>query len=87
MLGQVYGFEAETSQHRIATQVLKFLDALESQRRNSVRSRNIRLAAIRSFLRYAALQDPTALASITRSLAIPTKRFDKIPVSYLFVKK
>jgi len=66
-----------------APQVLKFLDSLESQRHNSVRSRNIRLAAIRSFLRYAALQDPTSLASITRTLAIPVKRFDRGPVSYL----
>lgn len=66
-----------------APQVLAFLDALESQRHSSVRSRNARLAAIRSFLRYAALQDPAALASITRTLAIPVKRFDRVPVSYL----
>jgi integrase/recombinase XerD len=66
-----------------APQVLKFLDSLESQRHNSVRSRNIRLAAIRSFLHYAALQDPTSLASISRTLAIPVKRFDRGPVSYL----
>jgi len=66
-----------------APQVLAFLDALESQRHSSVRSRNARLAAIRSFLRYAALQDPTALASITRALAIPVKRFDRGLVSYL----
>src|SRR5260370_11742008 len=66
-----------------APQVLAFLDALESQRHISVRSRNARLAAIRSFLRYAALQDPTALASISRTLAIPVKRFDRVPVSYL----
>ena len=66
-----------------APQVLAFLDWLESQRHISVRSRNARLAAIRSFLRYAALQDPTALASITRTLAIPVKRFDRVLVSYL----
>jgi integrase/recombinase XerD len=66
-----------------APQILAFLDTLESQRHNSVRSRNLRLAALRSFLRYAALQDPTVLASITRALAIPVKRFDRGPVSYL----
>jgi site-specific recombinase XerD len=66
-----------------APQVLAFLDSLENQRRNSVRSRNARLAAIRSFVRYAASHDPTALASISRTLAIPVKRFDKVPVSYL----
>jgi|SRR6516162_345555 len=43
-----------------AAQILAFLDTLESQRHNCVRSRNLRLAVLRSFLRYAALQDPTA---------------------------
>jgi integrase/recombinase XerD len=66
-----------------APQILAFLDTLESQRDNSVRSRNLRLAALRSFLRYAALQDPAALASITHVLAIPVKRFDRGVVSYL----
>jgi integrase/recombinase XerD len=66
-----------------AAQILAFLDTLESQRHNCVRSRNLRLAALRSFLRYAALQDPTASASITRALAIPVKRFDRGVVSYL----
>ena len=55
--------------------ILTFLDYLETERRNSVRTRNLRLAAIRSFLRYAALQDPTVLDSIQRVLAIPLKRW------------
>lgn len=66
-----------------APQILAFLDDLENQRHNSVRSRNLRLAALRSFLRNAAFQDPTALASIIRALAIPVKRFDRGPVSYV----
>ena len=66
-----------------APQILAFLDSLEKQRHCSVRSRNARLAALRSFLQYAALQEPTALASISHSLAIPVKRFDRVPVSYL----
>jgi site-specific recombinase XerD len=66
-----------------APQILAFLDTLETQRHNSVRSRNLRLAALRSFLRYAALQDPTTAASISRALAIPVKRFDRGVVSYL----
>jgi site-specific recombinase XerD len=66
-----------------APQILAFLDSLEKQRRCSVRSRNARLAALRSFLQYAALQEPAALASISHSLAIPVKRFDRMPVSYL----
>jgi len=66
-----------------APQVLAFLDAIEKQRHCSIRSRNARLAALRSFLQYAALQEPTALASISHTLAIPVKRFDRVPVSYL----
>jgi site-specific recombinase XerD len=66
-----------------APQVLAFLDALEQQRHSSIRSRNARLAAIRSFLRYAALQDPAALGAISRTLAIPVKRFDRVLVPYL----
>jgi integrase/recombinase XerD len=66
-----------------APQVLAFLDAIEKQRHCSVRSRNARLAALRSFLHYAALQEPAALASISHALAIPVKRFDRVPVSYL----
>jgi site-specific recombinase XerD len=66
-----------------ATLVLSFLDNLESQRHNCIRSRNNRLAAIRSFLRYAALQEPQALPTIQQVLAIPLKRFDRPMVRYL----
>lgn len=66
-----------------APQVLAFLDALEQERLCSVRSRNARLAALRSFLQYAALQEPAALSTISHALAIPIKRFDRVPVSYL----
>src|SRR5689334_5722790 len=41
-----------------ATSVLKFLDHIETERHNQVQSRNVRLAAIRSFCRMVALRDP-----------------------------
>lgn len=63
--------------------ILDFLDHLETARQNSARTRNARLAALRSFLHYAALRDPTALAVIQRVLAIPTKRFDRPLLGYL----
>jgi integrase/recombinase XerD len=63
--------------------ILGFLDHLESERRNCARTRNARLAALRSFLRYAASQDPAALPHIQRSLAIPTKRFDRPLLGFL----
>lgn len=66
-----------------ASFILSFLEYLENERGNSVRSRNVRLAAIRLFLRYAALQDPTHLESVQRVLAIPLKRFDRNVVDYL----
>jgi integrase/recombinase XerD len=57
--------------------VLQFLDYLEHQRGNTVRSRNMRLAAIRTFIRFLALRAPESLATATRVLAIPIKRADK----------
>ena len=66
-----------------APSVLRFLDYLEEQRGNSVRSRNIRLAAIRSFFRLVALRDPDSLGIATRVLAIPIKREDKKLIGYL----
>ena len=63
--------------------VLAFLNDLEAQRHNTVRSRNARLAAIRTFVHYAALQEPTALPKIQQVLAIPMKRFDRPLVGFL----
>src|SRR5256886_7105669 len=60
-----------------APAVLRFLDYLEQQRGNSVRSRNIRLSAIRSFFRFVVLRDPESIGMATRVLAIPLKREDK----------
>jgi site-specific recombinase XerD len=63
--------------------VLRFLDYLEQKRGNSVRSRNIRLAALRSFFRFVALRDPESLDIVTRVLAIPVKRTDQKLIGYL----
>lgn len=60
-----------------------FLDHLERDRKNSVRTRNARLAAIRSLFRYAALRHPEHAATIERVLAIPPKRFERRLVTYL----
>jgi len=63
--------------------VLSFLHYLEHQRGNSVRSRNIRLSAIRSFFRLVALREPDSIGIITRVLAIPMKREDRKLIGYL----
>jgi site-specific recombinase XerD len=60
-----------------------FLDHLEHERHNSVRTRNARLAAIHSMYRFAALSHPEHSALIQRVLAVPTKRFERNEVSYL----
>ncbi|WP_411278149.1 tyrosine-type recombinase/integrase [Gaiella sp.] len=60
-----------------------FLDHLEQERGNSARTRNARLAAIRSLFRYAALSHPEHAATIQRVLSIPPKRFDRALVSFL----
>jgi site-specific recombinase XerD len=63
--------------------VLDFLDHLETARGNSIRTRNARLAAIHSFMRYAAVRDPASLPVTARVLAIPAKRFDRPLLGYL----
>ena len=56
---------------------------MEVQRGNKARSRNTRLAAIRSFFRYAAFQEPQHSALIQRALAMPNKRHHQKPIEFL----
>lgn len=60
-----------------------FLDHLEHERNNGIRTRNARLAAIRSLFKYAALKHPEHAATIQRVLAIPSKRFERALVTFL----
>ena len=60
-----------------------FLDHLERNRGLSPRSRNVRLAAIRSLFAYAALRHPEHAALISRVLAISPKKGDRAIVSFL----
>jgi integrase/recombinase XerD len=66
-----------------APAVLAFLDHLEQRRGNCVRTRNVRLAALRSFLKFAAARDPVCLPAVQRVLAIPMKRFGRPLLGYL----
>ncbi|MFI6497889.1 tyrosine-type recombinase/integrase [Nonomuraea typhae] len=63
--------------------IAAFLDHLEHERGNSIRTRNARLAAIHSLFNYAALNHPEHAASITRVLAIPPKRYERNLLTYL----
>jgi integrase/recombinase XerD len=60
-----------------------FLDHLERERGISARTRNVRLAAIHSFFKYAAFQQPAHSALIQRVLAMPSKRYDKSAIEFL----
>ena len=63
--------------------IADFLVHTETARGNSARSRNTRLAAIRSFFRYVAMSDPTWLLQCQRILAMPNKRYVKRTVTFL----
>ncbi|MDT5183023.1 MAG: integrase/recombinase XerD [Mycobacterium sp.] len=66
-----------------ASLIAGFLDHLERERGNSIRTRNTRLAAIHSLFRFAALAHPEHAESIARVLAVPPKRFDRALITYL----
>jgi integrase/recombinase XerD len=63
--------------------VVAFLNDLESKRSNGANSRNVRLAAIRSFMRFMQYRLPFALEQIQRVLAIPMKKTDTRLVRHL----
>jgi site-specific recombinase XerD len=63
--------------------VQSFLDHLEFERHNSVHSRNLRLAAVRSFLRFAADSGAAPAAAIESALRVPAKRFARPKPQFL----
>lgn len=63
--------------------VLQFLEHLEKDRHNSIRSRNARFAAIRSFMKYVTFKEPAALVLAGSVLAIPMKRFERPLIGFL----
>lgn len=66
-----------------AALISRFLDHLEHDRGNSARSRNVRLAALHSFFRYVAMNEPAHLLHCQRVLAIPAKRHERKSVGFL----
>ncbi len=63
--------------------ILAFLDYLEQQRNNTVRSRNLRLTALRAFLKFAARRDISSLHVIEQALGVPMKRFERPMLGFL----
>jgi site-specific recombinase XerD len=70
-------------QHFRADDVLAFLEHLETERKNSVATRNARLAAVHSFARFLATRDPEQVAEAQRLLAVPIKRGPARAIDYL----
>jgi site-specific recombinase XerD len=63
--------------------ILAFLDHLEQERQNSVRSRNLRLTALRAFLKFAARRDVSSFFVIEQALSVPMKRFERPMLGFL----
>ena len=63
--------------------ILAFLDHLERERHNAVRSRNLRLTALRAFLKFAGRRDVASLHTVERALAVPMKRFERPMLGFL----
>jgi site-specific recombinase XerD len=70
-------------EHLDAPLVLAFLDHIQHERKNGARTRNTRLAAIRSFMHFIEYRVPAALDQIRRVLAIPVQRTDTRLVKHL----
>lgn len=63
--------------------IMDFLAHLESERGNSATTRNVRLAAIKSFMRFVEYREPALLEQTRRVLAIPTKKTEQRLIGYL----
>jgi integrase/recombinase XerD len=74
-------------EHLDAPLVLAFLEHLERDRGNSPSSRNARLAAIKSFMRFIEHRVPSALEQVGRVLAIPAKKTDEPLVAHLSLEE
>lgn len=68
-----------------ATLILAFLRHIETERGNAITTRNVRLAAIKTFMRYVEYRVPSALEQIARIHAIPAKRHDQKLIQHLTI--
>ena len=85
-LQKKYRFEAEQAPLGAlsANRILAFLDHLEEQRHNHIRTRNARLAALRSWVHYLAdALGPDLPATTRQILAIPLKRCHQRMLGFL----
>ncbi len=67
--------------------ILAFLAHIEQERGNGAATRNLRLAAIKTFMRYVEYRVPSALEQIGRIHAIPVKRHDLKLIRHLTMEE
>ncbi len=72
-----------TLEHIDAAMVLEFLAHIEQGRHNGALTRNARLSAVKTFMKYVELKVPSALQQTRQIQAIPTKRHDQSLVHHL----
>ena len=70
-----------------AALIMDFLGHIERERGNGATTRNLRLAAIKTFMRYVEYQVPSALEQIGQIHAIPTKRHDQKLIRHLVMEE
>ena len=70
-----------------APMIVAFLAHLQQDRGNGASTRNLRLAAIKTFMRYVEHKAPSALEQIGRIHAIPTKRHDQKLIRHLTMEE
>lgn len=70
-----------------APMIVAFLTHIEQDRGNSASTRNLRLAAVKAFMRYVEYRVPSALEQIGRVLAIPVKRHDQKLIRHLTMEE
>jgi integrase/recombinase XerD len=70
-----------------AALILEFLAYIEGERGNGAATRNLRLAAIKAFMRYVEYRVPSVLEQIGQIQAIPTKRHDQRLIRHLTMEE
>lgn len=66
--------------------VISFLDWLETERKCTASTRNLRLAAIRSFVKYVQYRNPDKISAYNQVITIENKRTNTNLVKYLTIE-
>ena len=76
-----------TMEHISSELIIAFLDELQRERKNLPKTRNLRLATLKSFAKMSRLMYPEQLQLAERIINIPQKRFQKSLIGFLYQKE